>query len=369
MATVVVVTRNPALALGLRHHGYEVYDVRPDRYGDWMADARTADAAMLELSDPVAAEAAVQRLRSAGLALPVLLVSNNSPGWETVADHIGSATKVLPLPISLPALMAALDALIAAGPMELPPPPANEDELLSAVAASIGMAISDSGTLVADDSPPTMPRVRVVEAEPEPSEPEPVAEDPPPTPPGPPEPAPPPPRVELPPRTAGVDALVTALASYAHELSSVADCAEVAVDELADRVGAEATACLLPDGDEWRVAGGRGLRPLEHRLRLTSDHWLVRHVLGDDNALTTDDTDGLRESLHGAPLASWKRLLAVPVPEVHGLLVAARAERPFDEASVTAAAEVASEAAPLLVEAVAARDLARKLLPYADLDE
>src|SRR5690349_24386316 len=112
MATVVVVTRNPALAMGLRHHGYDVYDVRPDKYGEWMADARVADAVMLELSDAVAAEAAVQRLRASGLGLPVLLVSNQSPGWETTAEHVGAATKVLPLPISLPALMAALDALL-----------------------------------------------------------------------------------------------------------------------------------------------------------------------------------------------------------------------------------------------------------------
>ena len=92
-------------------------------------------------------------------------------------------------------------------------------------------------------------------------------------------------------------------------------------------------------------------------------------MLGDDNALTADDTDALRESLHGAPLASWKRILAVPVQDIHGLLIAARSEQPFDETSVAAAADVAREAAPLLVEALAARNLARALLPYADLDE
>jgi hypothetical protein len=388
MPTVVVVTRNPALAMGLRHHGYDVTDVRPDRHGEWTREARAAHAVVLELTDAVAAEAAVQRLRAERLGLPVLLVSNDSPGWETTAAHIGPAARVLPLPISLPTLLAAVDALIQEGPADLPPAPSNENELLSAVAASVGLAISESGTVVPDEGPARMPRVRppadltpppraeaAPEAAPEPeADPEPEVE---------PEPAPEPEPVTLAmalARAPGVpqpaqqgaaptDRLVTVLIDRAGELNGLDECADVAVGELADRVGAEAVALLVPDDAGWRVAGGVGLRPLEHRVVVPNDHWLVSHVVTAGQGLLADDTDAGRDRLTGVPLAAWRRVLAVPVPDVGGILVAARAEEPFDAAALEVAAEVGREAGPLLRDAVAVRTLARALAPYADLPD
>jgi hypothetical protein len=376
MRHVVVVTRNPALTVGLTHHGYDCADVKPDRHGEWVREARSADAVVLELSDALAAESAVQRLRGEGLGVPLLLVSNDKPGWDVMAAHIGAGTVVLPLPISLPALTASLEALIDRGPVTLPPPPANEEELLSAVAASVGLSIDDAGTLVSDPASPrhhsTVPLpepVPVAEAEPEPEPvPEPVVE---PAPEPVPEPAPAPvpaPVRTLSPAPSSPDDLVAALTARAGELNGVADCAEVAVIELAERVGAEATVLLLPDGDEWRVAAGTGLRPIEHRARLGADHFLVASVTGGE-ALIADDTDGAREELAGAPLASWPRVLAVGVPGIRGVFVAARHDAPFDEAALRAATAIAAEAAPLLAEALAVRTLARALAPYADLDE
>ena len=391
MTAVVVVTRNPALAMGLQHHGYDVVDVRPDRYGDWVHDAHGADAVVLELGDAIAAESAVQRLRAERVPLPVLLVASSSPGWDITAEHLGPGTKVLPLPISLPALMASLEALIDAGPVTLPPVPTNEDELLSHVAASIGMTISDTGTLVTDEGPVTVPRVRVDLSEPEPAPapapvpvpvPEPVPmPDPEPLPvpdlepvPMPePEPVPAPEPAPEPPHAPvswvsgpGAERLVAALTQRVHELAGIDDCADVALDELVDRLGAEAAALLLPDGEEWRVAGGRGLRPLETRVRLDATHWLVSHVVEDGNAVLTTDTE---PALAGAPLASWRFVVGVPVPEVRGVLLAARAHLPFEPAALDAAVGVAREAAPLLGDALAVRELARALAPFADLDE
>lgn len=350
--SVVVVTRNATLGVALIHQGYDVTEVRPDRYGEWMTSARWADALVLELSDAVAAEAAVQRLRAEGLGLPVLLVSNPTQGWDTTAAHIGGAARVLPLPISVPLLTAALDELLAAGPLDVPPPPENESELLSKVAASVGLAISDAGTLTPDVSS-RLPRVRV-----EPSEqaaPEPAAE----------EPAPP---VAAAPAVP-VGEFAESVLAWAKERSDVREAAEVVVAELAERTGAEAAALLLPDGAEWRVAGGVGLRPLESRLRLRSDHWLVATVVGQGEGVVVDDSDGARGELVGAPLASWARVLAVPVTAVRGVFVAARAGEAFDAAALTAAVEVAGEAGGILRDAVALRAVARALAPFTDLDE
>jgi hypothetical protein len=386
MSSVLVVSRNATLGVGLIHQGYDVTDVRPDRHGDWTREARVVDVVVLELSDAVAAESAVLRLRSEGVGVPMLVVSNATPGWDTTAEFVGPGVTVLPLPISLPTLLTAIETMIAAGPVEVAPPPRNEEELLSAVAASVGLSITDGGTVIHDEGPATVPRVRPPDLdaphhEPAPAEtlddydePEPEAE---------PEPEPvraaapqatrmpPPPATPLPgePRPPASDEYVAALIAWARDLTGVAECAEVVVAELAERVGAEAAVLLLPDGDEWRVAGGTGLRPLEERARLAEDHWLVRNVVLAGDGLLTDDTDAVRDEMIGAPLASWQRVVAVPVPDVRGLFVAARSGETFGEDALAVAVAVADEAAPLLKDALAVRTLARALAPYAEVEE
>jgi hypothetical protein len=402
MKNVLVVSRNATLGVGLVHQGYDVHDVRPDRHGDWTREARVVDVVVLELSDAVAAESAVLRLRAEGIGVPVLVVANPTPGWETTAEHVGLGTAVLPLPISLPNLITSIEALIASGPIEVPPPPRNEEELLSAVAASVGLSITDGGTVVNDPSPASVPRITppdldappdpageallaaAVEAapeapapEPDPltdplplAEPQPVAvAQPEPVrtrPAGVPMPAPPAAARPGEPRPPASDEHVAALLAWARDLTGVAECAEVVVAELAERVGAEAAALLLPDGPEWRVAGGTGLRPLEERARIGEDHWLVKNVVLGGEGVITDDTDAVREELAGAPLASWQRMLAVPVPHVRGLFVAARSGEAFGDEAIAAAVAVGAEAAPLLQDALAVRALARALAPYAE---
>jgi hypothetical protein len=345
------------------------------------------------------------------VGVPVLVVANASQGWDLTAAHAGPATSFLPLPISLPGLTGELERLLAGGPVAVAPP-ANESELLSAVAASVGLTVSDAGHLARDDDPrpsaaanaaaldtavvdpaPEPPEAteateRVIEVPPvlpplpqppkPPVPPVPPTEPPPPVPAAPPAVAAPPVAPPVPARTAlttlsapplGADVLVDALTEHAGELLGVAECAEVVVAEFAERVGADAAVLLLPDGHEWRVAGGLNLRPLEHRARLDAEHWLVHSVALDGQGLVVDDTDGARDQLHGAPLASWPRLVAVPVPGVGGLFLAARHGAAFQESVLSAAVDVANEAAPLLRDALAVRTLARALAPLADLDD
>ncbi|HVF03615.1 MAG TPA: hypothetical protein VNA20_02125 [Frankiaceae bacterium] len=429
-AAVLVVTRNPALAMGLQRHGYDVADVRPDAYGDWTREAASVAVVVLELPDAVAAEAAVQRLRSGRNGVPVLLVSNTSPGWETVAGHADPGTRVLPLPISLPALLGAVGELAAAGPIEVTDPPpwpadavdaaqaaaaaapepvvAEEpqpdpvvavapaevepefepvglgvepvdvdpagDALYNEVAASVGLPAApvtygaDPAALPAEVPVgfPGSPDEAAGTAEPpageRPADEPPAGE---PTPEPTPEPAPDPAPAR--PAPTGLVDLAAALAERVREFNTVADCAEVAAEELADRVGAEATACLVPDGNEWRVAGGRNLHPLEPWVNLNADHWLIRTAVDERRAVVVPESE--RAALHGAPLATWRHVLVVPLPDVRGVLVAARAEEPFAENAVEQARDVVPEATALLTEAVAARALARALLPFADLAE
>lgn len=420
---VTVVTRNPAIAVGLTHHGYDVTDVRPDRHGDWARQAYGSRAVVLELSDPIAADAAIRRLRADGNGVQVLVIRGDAAGgWDEVLAHAGAGVRSMPLPITLPSLMAALESLVAEGPIDVPPPPRNEEELLSAVARQVGLTITDSGTLSGEphahmmddlgdapaegeDEPVPAPEVAldpetepeaapVPEVEPvpmpdtdpvpvpEPSpvpvpEPAPVPEpspapapEPSPEPapvPGPP--APPAPAPVPPPSPRAAAGLIAALTAVARDLTGVSETAEVVVEELAERVAAEAAALLLPDGDEWRVVGGVGLRPLEHRARLAADHWLVQHVAIASRGVVVEDTDAARDQLMGAPLASWNEVLAVPVEGVRGVFVAARAEGAFGEDALRAACGVAEEAAPLLREALTVRVLARALAPYAELDD
>lgn len=410
---VTVVTRNPAIAVGLTHHGYDVNDVRPDRHGDWVRQAFGSNAVVLELSDPIAADAAVRRLRAEGNGVQVLVIRSDIGGWDEVLAHAGEGVRSLPLPISLPALMATLESLVADGPIDVPPPPRNEEELLAAVARQVGLTITESGALAgeahahmmealddepdspegeppAPPSPEPVPEVEPVPMPdgdpvpmPEPSpapvpEPSPVPEpepspeplpEPLPEPSPVPEPPAPQPTPGPPPSPRAAAGLIAALTAVARDLTGVAEAAQVVAEELAERVSAEAAALLLPDGDEWRVVGGVGLRPLEQRARLTLDHWLVQHVVVASQGVVVQDTDAARDKLMGAPLASWNEVLAVPVEGVRGVFVAARAEEAFGENALNAACAVAEEAAPLLREALTVRVLARALAPYAELDD
>jgi GAF domain-containing protein len=159
------------------------------------------------------------------------------------------------------------------------------------------------------------------------------------------------------------------LVALVDHLYSVAETADVVVDDAVQIASAGAGALLIPDGDRWRVAAGIQLRPLEHRYELTAGSWLVEHVaLGRQGALISD-TDSARTAVQGAPLASWRHMMATPVPQVGGILLLAREDDPpFDDDDLEAVASVADEAAPLLASALETRALARALWEFRDED-
>jgi len=110
---------------------------------------------------------------------------------------------------------------------------------------------------------------------------------------------------------------------------------------------------------------------MEERLTLAADHWLVQEVCGAHHGVVIDDTDIARTRLAGAPLAAWPRLMAVPLPEVRGIAILARSSSApaFTSRTLNQAARALTEAEGLFAAAVQLRELARRLQPFAELED
>jgi hypothetical protein len=164
--------------------------------------------------------------------------------------------------------------------------------------------------------------------------------------------------------------LVRMLHERAGDLYGVSDTAQVLADDVIERADADAAAILVPDGPIWRVSGGVGLRPLERRLVLEDAHWLITEIGSAGRAVLIEDTDIIRQQLSGAPLAAWRHLLAVPVPDVRAIVVLARGQEggPFTDRDLSAVIAPVREAAALLSQAVETRRLARMLGPLREAE-
>ena len=446
MARVLVVSRNAAMAMGLSATDHVVTDLRPHGFGEWIAGQADADALILDLESPALAAAAVTNLRAHAKHAPVLLVSSDRPGWDAAEMHDLPAALVLPLPISRPDLLSALDGLLQASwaPEALPEPFLPEAATGTGETFRTAEALDDlqgdNTNLVADDDLDLLigpPRHAAAEHLSSPSadavapavDVMPVAEDSPPLTAVPrtrrstalpsrrttshvlddierlrvsvpqPERAPVEPkrspakahrRPKRTPQTkvnrqpspdvvperarqgAGPGAidpvgLVRALTAVTDQLFGVPETAEVVIVDAVARTGADAGALLVPDHGDWRVAAGLGLRPLEHRYELHSGSWLVHEIACGHRGAIIEESDIARERLQGAPLASWRHLLAAPVPNVEALLLLARRDDPpFDEENLRVLAALGEEAAPLLGSAVDTRTLARCLWDFRD---
>jgi hypothetical protein len=493
------------MAMGLSATDYEVVDLRPPAFGDWITGDDDADALILDLENPRLAVAAVTNLRAHAKLAPVLLVSSDRPGWDDPEMRQLPAAAVLPLPISKPALLSALQDLISEPWAHEAVPPqhaevtqalqelvldpedllSEDDDLESRLTTPLpaGAALWGDGAgtgpepaavspyLVQPEvlaqhemlaQPEALAQPEVVAApevviqpaaevvvEPELGlEPE-VVVDPevvvepsvvePPTAPEPVTPEPPPlsavprtrrstrlpagttssslndmealrptarstatvapsaspprrrdqraaPRVapdgdteqptvgtSAPSRAAHADQiddsvdLVRRLSRVAHTLYGVPETAEVIIVDAAERTHADAGALMVPDEGRWRVAAGVGLRPLEQRYELHGESWLVQQVAQAHKGVIVEESDIAREQLQGAPLASWRHLLAAPIPQVEALLLLARRDDPpFDEGDLTILAGLGAEAGPLLAAAIDTRSLARTMWEFRD---
>lgn len=471
MTRVLVVSRNPAMAMGLSATDHDIVDLKPPTFGDWIAGPDDVDALVLDLESPALAAAAVVNLRAHGKLAPALLVSSDSPGWDAPELRDLITTSVLQQPVTRATLLTALDEMLtsvqASDPHSEPfipdLQPVDEIPLNTAEALSELRRADDEDArpdrsdgpdgqdeierLIVDPRPPiddlprgdeaipafaaeaqasaaevTVPRKRrraPTRAEPH------VAEAPeeytlsavprtrrttPTTQPtrttsskvlddldrlrsSPSEPAQPrqkepgahvrprqrsrkqpvAPRGSRPVQKAEkVDVvdpadLVRRLTSLTDDLYGVPETAQVVIADAVDRVAAGAGALLCPDDGGWRVSGGVTLRPLEHRIVLQGDAWLIQEVAEGGRGIIIEDTDIARDKLRGSPLASWRQLMAAPVPDIKGVLVLAReGDTPFTEEELGVVAALGGEAAPLLKAALGTRDLARRLAGFED---
>jgi hypothetical protein len=165
---------------------------------------------------------------------------------------------------------------------------------------------------------------------------------------------------------ADLGSLIAELLSRRAQLISLAEISEIVLSECVARTGSDAGALLCRDGEVWRVAAGSDLRPLEHRLQLDDTHWLVHTLREEQKAVLIEDSDIARERLHGAPLASWEHLAAVPLPELDVFVILANREDAYAPDTIHTILEVADEARSMMKDAITARELARELVPLAD---
>lgn len=158
-------------------------------------------------------------------------------------------------------------------------------------------------------------------------------------------------------------ALAEALLERVPELLGLAAVATAVADNACESASGTACAVLVGDGDRCVVAAGVGLRPLEKRLQLDAEHWLMREVVRASHGLIIEDTDIARSDLVGAPLSASEHLLVVPIEDVAGLVMVARDGKgaAFTSAELAAVAAVAAEAGRPLREAVQVRELGRAL--------
>ena len=409
------------MAMGLSATEHDVLELRPQAFGDWIDSGEGVDALVLDLDSPHLAAAAVVNLRAHAVRAPVLLVSSDREGWEDRSIGGLAAVTVLPLPITRPALLAALGELLASDVSST-----DDDPVAQALAE-----LTLDRDLVQDPETGLDPLDLLIQEAPTPDPP--PAHSWSPTPPGasevlePGRPQDPqssatttPTRARRSPRHASpgaqrgqLPAAITAaalheiaalrattqkpeppsatamtehpdgvakstaavgtvrhLTAQIEALYGVPETAEVIARDALERVPADASAVLVPDGAQWRVAAGTGLRPIETRIRLGPDSWLVQQIAQAHMGAIIEETDIAREQLQGVPLASWRHLLAAPIREVEAIIMLARDDGPpFEERELAALAKLGTEAGPLLSAAMDTRSLSRLLSEFRDVGE
>src|SRR5205814_99210 len=97
----------------------------PEQLDGWLHDADGADVLVVGVDDPGAALELASAADAQRPGLPVLLVAGPSPGWHSLAEVEDLGAVLLPLPVTRPSLVAALERLVQTdGPAVAPPAPA-----------------------------------------------------------------------------------------------------------------------------------------------------------------------------------------------------------------------------------------------------
>ncbi len=87
---------------------------------------------------------------------------------------------------------------------------------------------------------------------------------------------------------------VDALLAGVDDLLGLEEVSHAVCEQAAEAVGADAVALLVPDDRVWRVSGGVGVRPLEERIVVEPDHWLVTQMMTHMRGAVIDRSDVAR---------------------------------------------------------------------------
>lgn len=360
MPQLLMVSRTPSLAMGLAGAPFDVV-VRSPNQAPRADEQHGADALLVDVQSADSAVLLVEQLRDPLAPIPAIVLAG--PDWDRSPLEELSNTRVVVRPVNQHSLVATLTEILA---------PVREQPIEPAAAP---VRVPDTRPVDAAGLTPTA-TVERLSAPPQAS-----------PAPAPLRPAPPPPAQALPPaprpvvatareeparpRTSRHEArpidLVRSLLPRVDQLASVEETSDVVLTHALGVVDGHAGAMLLREEDRWVVAAGSGLRPLEFRCELPSDHWLVSTVCLGHKGILVKDTDIARSHLTGAPLASWRHLAVVPVSAVEGALILARRDDPpFIEQDLARLAQICEEASEVLTEALAVRQLARAMARYLE---
>jgi hypothetical protein len=350
---IIVAADNRSLSLGLAGLDYDVVDVDPAELSSWQVAAQSAGVLVVGVDDSDAAMRLVRSVDELRPGLPSLVVCGDPEGWSALQAD-GLNIEILPLPVTRPALVTAIEKLTKKVPPVTPPPPPpasatparrivaarSTDALRERLANNVGDHVARSNA----DRDRELEQLRPPVVH-EPTVPDPL------------------------PRTDNVRELVRALLVHRHQLYDVRDAARAVLDESAVVTDVLAGVVMLPDVDVWRVCAAVGARPLEWRYVLEPDSWIVTTVVDGNRGVIVEDTDIARQRLGGAPLAHHTQLMILPIPGPRGVIVLAREAEPFTETDLSSLAKIAADAGPVLSDGLAVRELARALNEFRGVDE
>ncbi|HEX4818446.1 MAG TPA: hypothetical protein VFV66_37390 [Nonomuraea sp.] len=361
-SSIAVVTKRAGLTLTMNSNKHRFHEIRP--VAGWQDRSWVEDVVVLDLDTAEATTAALDALNPAVSDSAVVVIATEGDGWDELLSAHPDLIFVS-LPIMPAALLSAVDRAVrsnkagsswesaTAGPETIQTPPVVEAPMV------------DTAPVVVE-APPVVTAPAVVPVQ----HPAPVQATPAP------HPAParfasaPParPAAPTPPPTKRESAMtrVTALIDDTPRLPLVRSVAETLRRHLTAAVGCDASGVLVRDNDIWRVAAGEHLRPLEERLQLASDHWLVAEVIEAHHGLIIKDTDIARTRLGGAPLASWPNLMALPVADVQAFVLLARSAKVFTRKELTLARREVDGFRDQLQDSIDVRTLARRLREFLD---
>jgi len=378
MSRVVSVSRRATHLIELQRQGFEVLDL-PSGSVPREQDMDDTTAVLLDVGDLEKTASTVRAIRTLDPTVPVVVLGGSEEDW-TALESDGHTLVVVP-PVSFEQVAAALRSLDPPSPSTV-----SVETVLEAVtlgAPEVGQ--SDTDQADASDEPSDRESADASERAKFPVVDQPVSKDA----------AGPPADASV--RTAGPTTgapiqrrLNQILARGAHrsatvtaagegqdwrdaaglvlnavaDLPSPAEASDSLAHALLDVVAADAVAILVSDDDRWRVSGGVGVRPIETRLTLAAEDWLISELQLGLPVVAIPDTDARRAELAFTPLARQTSLLGALLSDSQVLAIVGRNSAPFESDEVADVLECLRRRVCALTEALDARDVARRLARF-----